>query len=160
MIALEIGDGAGAADRLRSFPDRLATRLLGVMQTLGLALQNSVRDNLGGKVLRKRSGRLVAGVDIDVMATGNDVGVSVGVAGVPYAAYQEYGFHGTETVRAHLRIIKEAFGRPIAPRTVAVRSSARRVDYPAHSYLRSALAAVAPDALAEIGAAVGEEAAS
>jgi hypothetical protein len=159
MIALEVGSGADTVATLRSFPDRLATRLLGVMQTLGIALQDTVRDNLGGKVLRKRSGRLTAGVDVAVTSAGNDVGVSVGVADVPYAAYQEFGFHGTETMRAHLRTIKEAFGRPIAPRAVAVRSFARRVDYPAHSYLRSALAAVAPEALAQIDAAAAEEAA-
>jgi hypothetical protein len=159
MIALEIGSGADTVAALRSFPDRLSARLFGVMQTLGIALQDTVRDNLGGKVLRKRSGRLAAGVDVAVTSAGNDVGVAVGIAGVPYAAYQEYGWHGTETVRAHLRTIKEAFGRPIAPRAVTVRSFARRVDYPAHSYLRSALAAVAPEALAQIDAAAAEEAA-
>jgi hypothetical protein len=159
MIALEIAQGGDAADRLLAFPDRLATRLLGVMQMLGVALQQTVRDNLGGKILRKRSGRLTASVDVAVTSVGRDVGVAVGVAGVPYAAYQEYGFHGSETVRAHLRTVKEAFGRPIAPHAVAVRPFARRVEYPAHSYLRAALAAVAPEALAQIDIAAAEEAA-
>ncbi|MGH6980095.1 MAG: hypothetical protein ACREFC_02710, partial [Stellaceae bacterium] len=84
--------------------------------------------------------------------------VTVGVGEVPYAGLREYGFHGTETVRAHLRLIKEAFGRPIAPREIAVRSYTRRVDYPAHSYLRTALADVSADAATEIGGAVAEQA--
>lgn len=159
MIALDIGAGTAALDTLRSFPDRLGTRLLGVMQTLDIALRDRARDNLGGKVLRKRSGRLATGLEIAVTAAGNSVGVAARVTGVPYAAYQEYGFHGTETVRAHLRTITEAFGRPIAARPVAVRSFARRVDYPAHSYLRAALASLAPEAFTQIDSAAAEEAA-
>ena len=150
----------GAADRLRGFPGRLQARLDGVMRTLGVALEARARRKMGGDVLHRRSGRLDAGIDLQVASDGGRVTATLGIAGVPYAAYQEYGFHGTETVRAHLRTITEAFGRTIAPRPVAVRSFARRVDYPAHSFLRAALADIAPDVPAQIGAAAGAEAAS
>jgi hypothetical protein len=158
MIGIDVTDGA--SEKLRDFPERLLARLDGTMQSLGLALQDRVRDKLGGEVLHSRSGRLAAGVAFDVASSGDSASVALGIADVPYAAYQEYGFHGTETVRAHLRTIKEAFGRAIAPRQVAVRSFARRVDYPAHSFLRSALAEIAPDAVAQIDVAAGEEAAT
>jgi hypothetical protein len=158
MIAIDVTDGA--SEKLRGFSGRLMARLDGTMQTLGVALQDRVRDKLGGEVLHSRSGRLAAGVAFDVASSGDSASVALGIADVPYAAYQEYGFHGTETVRAHLRTIKEAFGRAIASRQVAVRSYPRRVDYPAHSYLRSALADLAPEALSQIDEAAGEEAAT
>lgn len=158
MIDIEILDGA--SEKLRAFPERLRNRLDGTMRNLGGALQDRVRDKLGGVVLRQRSGKLAAGVAFDIASDSDGVSATVGIGNVPYAADQEYGFHGTETVRAHLRTIKEAFGRTIAPREIAVRAHTRRIDYPAHSYLRSALADIAPDVQAQIDAAAGEEAAA
>ena len=158
MIGAETTDGA--ADRLRGFPDRLHARLERQAQRPHHAVEARARHRMAGDVLHRRSGRLDAGIDLRVASDGGRITATLGIAGVPYAAYQEYGFHGTETVRAHLRTITEAFGRTIAPRPVAVRSFARRVDYPAHSFLRAALADIAPDVLAQIGAAAGAEAAS
>ncbi len=159
MIALQISGGAAVTGKLNDFPARLNTRLAGVMQSIGAALRDRVGDNLSGSVLNQRSGRLEAGISLEVSSSGDDVAASLSIGDVPYAAYQEYGFHGTESVRAQLRTIKEAFGRAIAPRQIAVRSFTRRVDYPAHSYLRSALAELAPDAVTQIDLAAGEEAA-
>jgi hypothetical protein len=160
MIETEVTDGAAALRSVRGFPGRLEARLAAVMQRLGSELQDRVRDQLSGGALRQRSGRLASGIELDIASAGNSIAVSIDAGGVPYAAYEEYGFHGTETVRAHLRTIREAFGRAIAPRTIAIQSYARRVDYPAHSFLRSALSEIAPDALAQIDAAVGDEAAA
>ena len=67
--------------------------------------------------------------------------------------------HGTASVRAQnadhqersdarSRLARSRYG-PIT----------RRVDYPAHSYLRSALAEMAPDTVTQIDLAAGEEAA-
>lgn len=57
-----------------------------------------------------------------------------------YAAFQEYGFHGTESVRAHLRTVTAAFGRAIAPVSVPVHAHDRRVDYAGHPFLAPTLA--------------------
>jgi phage gpG-like protein len=159
MIDIEVTGADEVAARLRSFPDRLRSRLAAVLERVGGVLGDRVRDKLGGDVLHMRSGRLAGGLTLAV-DTGDGTSVTLGIDGdaVPYAAYQEFGFHGSETVRAQLRTIKAAFGRPIAPRQVAVRGYTRRVDYPAHSFLRSALADIAPDAVAEIAANVGDEA--
>jgi Bacteriophage HK97-gp10, putative tail-component len=157
MIDLQIGGGEDAVERLRSFPDRLEARLGAVMQTIGGALQDTVRANLGGRVLRSRSGKLQSSVVLDVETDAGGTTATSGVGhDIPYAAYQEYGFRGVETVRAHLRTVKQVFGRPIAAHQISVRSFSRRVDYPAHSYLRSALADVAPELLAGVEDAVAE----
>jgi hypothetical protein len=158
MIGIDVTDDA--SENLRGFSGRLLDRLAGTMENLGIALQGRVRDNLGGQILHRRSGRLTAGVDLAMTATSDGVSASLGIDDVPYAAYQEYGFHGTETVRAHLRTIRQAFGRGISPRDVTVRSFTRRVDYPAHSFLRSALDEVAPDVVTQVDAAAGAEAAA
>jgi len=159
MIDVEVAGADEVADRLRSFPDRVRSRLVSVLERVGVALGDRVRDQLGGDVLHIRSGRLSGGITLAVDA-GDRTSVTLGIDGdaVPYAAYQEFGFHGTESVRAQLRTIRQAFGRPISPRQVAVRGYTRHVDYPAHSFLRSALADIAPDAVAEIASGAGDEA--
>jgi hypothetical protein len=153
MIGIKT-DGDAALAALAGFPHRLAPRLARVMAILGTTLEDRVRDNLTGAVLRQRSGQLEAGLALDIGTTADGITSALGVTGVPYAAYQEYGFHGTESVRAHLRVIKEAFGRAIAPRATAVRAYSRQVDYPAHSFLRSALQRIAPDVVTEIEEAI------
>ena len=147
MIELTVSGDDAVIDRLRSLPDRLNARLAEAAQGLGEALRDRVQQNLSGAVLRRRSGRLAGSVALQVEATEEGIAVRLGIdsAAVPYAAYQEYGFRGTETVRASLRMIKQAFGRPIGERAVSVRSFTRSVDYPAHAFLRSALDETAPD---------------
>lgn len=158
MSDVEIEGAERAFERVASFPGRLAARLEAVMRTVGGTLEDSVRANLGGRVLRARSGRLRASLALGVASHGDDLVATLGIDGdVPYAAYQEYGFHGIETVRAHLRTIKRAFGRPIAARHSAVNAHSRRIDYPAHSYMRSALDEIGPDFQAQIETAVAEE---
>jgi phage gpG-like protein len=98
--------------------------------------------NLSGEVLNARTGALRASLAASV-DPGQNLRATV-TASAPYAAFQEYGFTGTERIRAHLRQQTQAFGRPIAPVTAEVRAHDRRVDYPAHSYLRAALAELSP----------------
>jgi hypothetical protein len=98
---------------------------------------------LSGEVLNTRSGALRASLRAAIDLTGSVLATIT--ADTPYAAYQEYGFTGTESVRAHLRRQTQAFGRPITPTEARVRAYSRQVDFPAHSYLRAALAELAPD---------------
>lgn len=157
MIEVTIEGGEAAVDRLASFSDRLRRRLTAHMQRLASDLQGRVLDNLHGGALQERSGRLADALTLDIDAGDGRLSGSLGVdvRSVPYAAFQEYGFRGTETVRAHLRTIKQAFGRPIAERQIFVGSYSRKVDYPAHSFLRSALAELALDVAPQINDAVG-----
>jgi hypothetical protein len=101
--------------------------------------------NLSGSVLKSRTGTLRAALAVGPSAAGLG-GVVRDTAS--YAAFQEYGFAGTETVRAHLRRRRKAAG------SAPVRAFSRRVDYPAHSFLRSALKEMAPDIRQAIADAV------
>lgn len=106
-------------------------------------LVNIIDRRLSGEVLNSRSGALRASLRTSVDLSAGILATVT--ANTPYAAFQEYGFSGVENVRAHLRHQTQAFGHPIKPIELQVRAHARRVDYPAHSYLRSALAELAPE---------------
>jgi len=60
------------------------------------------------------------------------------------------------SVTASLRRIREAFGRPIAEKTVNVRGYQRRMDLPERSFLRSALDDMGPTIRDEVQAALTE----
>lgn len=152
------GAAALASSWRRNVPAAIEDSLGRTAQELGQALVAEIREgNLDGAVLRRRSGRLAASIAATFDPAPGHVSVTIG-SDAPYAAFQEYGFHGIETVRQHLRAMTEAFGRPIRSgvREVLVRTYRRRVDYPAHSFLRSALAAAAPELRDRLVEAVAE----
>ena len=138
--------------RLGALPDRTGQAVQAAAADLMARLRDRVDGNLSGGVLNPRSGALrtslAAGLD---QASGISASLS---ASTPYAAFQEYGFSGSESVRAHLRRVTWAFGRPIRPVMAQVGPYSRTVDYPAHSYLRSALADLSVDVRTGIEAAV------
>lgn len=135
-------------------------------QVLGPALQEELRagigratlklqravvtDKLSGQALKVRTGTLRRSIGQVVIEDGGKV-AGVVSTNVKYGRVHEYGFAGTESVRASLRTVKQAFGRPIEPRQVNVRAHSRRVNLPARSFLRSALADM------ERGGAIREE---
>jgi hypothetical protein len=151
MITVTLDAGA-VADNLAALPGRADDAIGAVSVDLAGRLRAIAERNLSGDVLNARSGKLRESLAASVDLTSR-IAATV-TADTPYAAFQEYGFDGVETVRAHLRRQAEAFGRAIRPVEAAVRAYDRRVDYPAHSYLRSALAELAPDIRAAIAAAL------
>jgi len=98
-----------------------------------------VQDKLSGQVLKVRTGTLRRSIDQAVTDEGANV-VGIVSTNVKYARVHEYGFKGTVTVRESLRTIKQAFGRPIDAKQITVKSHGRKMDLPARSFLRSALA--------------------
>jgi phage gpG-like protein len=149
--------GAGPAlDRLRALPDAANAGVARAIAKLGITLQNNVQQNkLSGQVLKVRSGALKSSIDVAVDQSSGEITATV-FTNVDYAAAQEYGFSGTVDVRASLRLIKEAFGHPIAAKTIAVGAHTRRMDLPERSFLRSALADMTPDIGATVADAVRE----
>ncbi|SDC50111.1 Bacteriophage HK97-gp10, putative tail-component [Sphingomonas sp. YR710] len=136
MIELSMVGADALTDRLDAIAGRLQTEVQAGLAEAAERLRREIVDNrLSGQVLNAHSGRLRGSI---MVATGNQ-SVSV-TSDLPYAAAQEYGFDGVETVRAHVRRIREAFGRPIAEKAVNVRSFARPAHLPARSFMRSALA--------------------
>ncbi len=145
MIAAAVLGAGPALERLRALPDLANTGTARAIAKLGRDLQNHVQqDKLSGQVLAIRSGALKSSIDV-----ATDRGTSTITATIftdlDYAAAQEYGFSGTVNVRASLRQIKEAFGRPITAKTIAVAPHSRRMNLPERSFLRSALDDMASD---------------
>jgi hypothetical protein len=139
-------------DRLGTLPDRMERALHDAAADLMIRLRDRVDGNLSGGILNARSGALRTSLAANLGQAGR-LSASVS-ASTPYAAFQEYGFSGSESVRAHLRLMTHAFGRPIRPVQAQVGPYSRTLDYPAHSYLRSALADMSADVGSGIEAAI------
>ena len=104
-------------------------------------------DKLSGQVLHVRTGRLRRSINQRLM---EDATLITGVVGtnVEYARYHEYGFNGDMHIREHLRKAKDKF--------VVVAAHTRHVNYPAHSFLRSALRDMEEEIKAGMGKALTE----
>ena len=143
-------------ERLRALPDAINSGLARSITQLGIDLRRNVRqDKLSGQVLRSRTGALKSSIDLRVDQGARIVSASV-FTDLRYGAAQEYGFAGTVSVRASLRRIREAFGRPIAEKTINVRAHNRRMDLPERSFLRSGLEDMTPAIRAAVEAGVAE----
>jgi hypothetical protein len=142
---------------LRAVPGAVQDGLARALTCLSLELQSAAQDKLSGGMLKSRTGALRGSIAASLASSGSGVAVSVG-SDLPYAGFQEYGFQGVETVSAHLRTIKQAFGHPLRAGTerIAIGGYSRKVDYPAHSFLRSALTELRPEIVGALDAAVGE----
>ena len=155
ITAYLVGD-VQLLERLRALPGAINSGLLGGIAHLGIELRRHVQqDKLSGQVLRSRTGSLRSSVSLQVDQSGGAVTASV-FTDSRYAGAQEYGFAGTVSVRASLRRIREAFGRPIAEKAISVRAYDRRMDLPERSFLRSALEDIAPAIRDEVEAALAE----
>ena len=103
-----------------------------------------------GGVLNVKTGRLRRSVHDAVIAQPNEV-IGVVSTNVKYARAHEYGFKGQQQVKAHLRMMKEAFGRSVkSPRQIEVGPHVRNVNLPERSFLRSALKELGPEILADL----------
>ena len=155
ITAYLVGD-VQLLERLRALPGAINSGLLRGIAHLGIELQRHVQqDKLSGQVLRSRTGSLRSSVSLQVDQSGGAVTASV-FTDSRYAGAQEYGFAGTVSVRASLRRIREAFGRPIAEKAISVRAYDRRMDLPERSFLRSAVEDIASAIRDEVEAALAE----
>lgn len=95
---------------------------------------------LSGQALNVRTGRLRRSITQRIESSADEISGIVGT-NVDYAAIHEYGFKGAVTVKQHLRLVKEAFGRPLkSPVWSTVSTHTKNVSLPERSFLRSALA--------------------
>lgn len=117
---------------------------------LVIELQSKVQsDKLSGQVLKTRTGTLRRSIATKVTSDSNG---TVGVVGTnsDYGLMHEFGFKGAENIKAHLRTIKQAWGKSITPREISVRAFTRTVDFPERSFLRSALTEMQGQIISEI----------
>lgn len=138
-----------------------------VIEGLAADLQRHIiMDKLSGQVLHRRTGDLSRSVNYKMT---DDLTAVVG-ANTPYAAYHEYGFTGTQDVRAHLRRSRVQMAaarynklgyetRPSKAKArstgdIMVRAHSREVNYHARSYMRTGLEDMRGEIVAKIQAAV------
>jgi phage gpG-like protein len=139
---------------LRDAPDAVAAGVARAIAKLGIDLQRTIEDDkLSGQVLARRSGSLASSLDLRIEQNTDAISASV-VTGSPYARVHEYGFAGSVDVRASLRVVRQAFGRPVSEKMITVRAHARRMDLPERSFLRAALEEMASPISDEIDAAL------
>ena len=146
MIKAEVLGGNAVIAKLENYPVAFQNRLERVIKRLAVDLQIYIKAHkLSGQVLKNRSGTLRRSVNQQVKKTGNDVIATVG-ANTPYAGRHEFGFTGTENVKAFIRNVK---GKP-----QSVKGFSRHINYPAHSYMRTGLADMKDEILASMKTAI------
>jgi hypothetical protein len=117
---------------------------------LTIQLQRDVKGKLTDNVLRVRSGTLRRSINQKVSGEGSTIVKGEVGTNVVYGRFWEFGFEGTQAVKAHLRTVKKAFGRDITPTTFEMPAHTRNVHAAPHSFLRSALDELQPTIKAEL----------
>lgn len=155
ITAVLVGDD-GILARLHTLPGEANSGLVRAITRLAIDLQRKVQqDELTGEVLFARSGSLKSSIDLRVEQSTSAITATV-FSDSGYARVHEFGFAGTVNVRASLRTITKAFGRPISPKMINVRAHSRKMDLPERSFLRTALEDMAPAISDEVEAALRE----
>jgi hypothetical protein len=138
MIEGLVLGGTEVVQRFDAMPKRLREELRVGIERLSIRLTNKVKDKLNGQVLKVRTGLLRRSITQAVMEQGDTV-TGITSTAVAYARAHEYGFDGVVSVRAHMRTIKQAFGRSINPVTFPVAAHSMHMKLPEKSFLRSSL---------------------
>lgn len=128
VIAQLSGIGARAQSNVRIAVRQLTVELQGYVK----------KNKLSGQALRRRTGTLSRSIDTAVIEN-SEGAIGFVSTNVKYGRAHEYGFVGAVNVKSHIRQIKKAWGRDIAPRSVAVNSFTRAMNLPERSFLRSSL---------------------
>jgi phage gpG-like protein len=158
MINGEITGAEELRVKFGALPGAILSKLVIVMNAAMIDLQAKVKnDKLSGQVLSRRTGRLSRSINEKVTQDGTLIKGSVGT-NVVYAAAHEYGFQGAVTVREHVQMRTQAFGKPIknGPIAVTIRAHAMKMNLPERSFLRSSLAESASSIRAQLNNAVAE----
>ncbi|MBI5461952.1 MAG: phage virion morphogenesis protein [Gammaproteobacteria bacterium] len=133
MIKATIIGHRETVERLRGVVPDVRAELRKAVERQSIKLSSKVKaQKLSGQVLNVRTGRLRRSINHRIVEQGTRITGHVGTA-VEYAKEHEFGFKGVVTVREHLRKAKGG-------KTATVRAHSQRVNLPARSFLRSALA--------------------
>lgn len=124
-------------ERMQKFqPDD--PRLKETLLRIGISLETQIKLNIQSQRLID-TGRLINSIRHKFYKNGDEVGIEAGSFGIPYAAVHEFGFAGSVSVRPHTRVITQAFGKPIPPKSVQYRGYSRQMNVKARPYLRPAI---------------------
>lgn len=155
-VTVEIVGQDAVMLRLKGMTDEVRGALRRGVLEAAIDVEQRVKQKLAGEVLQERTHHLHDSIHHTMVEDSATAIVAAVGTDVVYAAYHEYGFHGVQQVREHMRHVAEAFGRPIEPVEALVRAHARRVDYSGHPFLHPTLVEMAPQIQARLEAAVGE----
>ncbi len=110
------------------------------MEAFGIRMVGYVQtQKLSGQVLQHRKGTLFDSINYKV-SDAEDMIQTITGTNVEYAHRHEYGYKGPETVKAHLRMMVQAWGRPVKePHQINIRSFTRQANTPVRSFLRTSL---------------------
>lgn len=163
--------------RLRALPDGIRSRVTDSIGRMVLRLQKKIvaeklsgqavvpaytkngkvhttKSNKSLQVLNVRTGTLRRSIDQRMVLTSNTI-AGVVSTNVSYGKAHEYGGLQTQTIREHMRLVKQAFGRPLKSSVWAtVKGHSRTVDLPERSFLRSALAEMQEEIAEDVEKAV------
>ncbi len=136
-------------------PGDVRSQLRFAVGRLVLRLQRKIQqEKLTGQVLKVRTGTLRRSISHAVVEQGDAI-VGTASTNVEYARVHEFGFKGPMPVKSHVRLVKQAFGRELkTPVWATVGAHTRNVDLPERSFMRSALAEMAPEIEEELRRAV------
>lgn len=151
--------------KLRKIAPAVEDSVCKTMLKMAIKVQRLAKQKVSGDVLKVDTGTLRASITAKTETSGGKVIAVVG-SNVKYAARHEFGFHGTESVKEHMRrssaqmksaIIgkngKEKSFSKLANKgkgSGVVSAFTRQVNYPAHSFLRSSLKELTPQIIKEL----------
>ena len=158
LVNVKVAGINEAIERMAGLQGSIHAALLKKTHVLALKLEaKNKNEKLNGGVLNRRTGALSRSIASDVIDEGSRIIGEVFSSGdVKYAAFWEFGFSGTENVKAHVRQITMAFGKPIPATAVNVKAHTRQVDQAARSFLRSSLKEMKDEIVSGLTAAVNE----
>ena len=107
------------------------------MQKIAVTVANQATQNADGRPGPNIvTGRLRSSITGRVSSDGMSAVIG---SNVEYAPRLEMGYRGPESVKAHTRRIRQAFGRQITPTSVQVGAFTRTANAPAYPFLRPAV---------------------
>ena len=150
MIKGQLTGDRRVVQALRQRVPAITQRVERAIERLTIILTQRVKLKLTDDVLRVRTGRLRRSITFVVTGKGTDKVEGVVGTNVEYARVHELGFNGAVNIKAHLRTIKQAWGKSIQPKQITVSSHSRQVNLPARSFLRSAMNDMRADIIEEL----------
>jgi len=156
LIARVIGAEQVKAN-LGRVPAAAKARVHQTVAALTMTILRKVKaEKLSGQVLRNRTGTLRRSINQRVVESGFGIAGSVGT-NLRYAKRWELGYTGPESVKAHTRTLKQAWGKDLpAPISVQVRAFTRQLDIKARPFLRPVLDEMRDEIRTRLEAAVRE----
>jgi phage gpG-like protein len=159
MIAAELIGAERVVAFLELLPPKAMAAIKADVSRLAITLLRKVKEEkLSGQVLKNQTGTLRRSINQRVEVFGQQAVVGSVGTNLSYAAAHEFGFKGPVNVKAHMRLVKKAFGRTVKnPEEHPVRSFTRQMNLPERSFLRTAMAEMAPEIRQGLEAAIQKE---